>query len=93
MKRSSYVLDSPLDSIEKVGERGMLAKLMSVMDNNIQPLHETVEALRRSYSSKSLQPHCRTERYRRSFIPQQSSCIIHTQDTTIIMLIVFLTYL
>lgn len=34
----------------------MLAKLMSVMDNNIQPLHETVEALRRSYAVDRYSP-------------------------------------
>ena len=33
VRRASSVLDCPLDSIEVVGERMMLAKLLSIMDN------------------------------------------------------------
>ena len=43
--RSSAVLGCPLDSVETVGERRMLAKLTSVMDNPHHPLHEAVGAL------------------------------------------------
>lgn len=41
MKRASSLLASPSESIEEVGERRVLAKLM---DNASHPLHETVEA-------------------------------------------------
>lgn len=41
MKRASSLLASPPESIEEVGERRVLAKLM---DNASHPLHETVEA-------------------------------------------------
>ena len=37
LRRASSVLDCPLDSIEVVGERRMLAKLTSIMDNIFPP--------------------------------------------------------
>lgn len=41
--RASSVVDCQLDSIEEeVGERKMLAKLTSIMDNPSHPLHHTV---------------------------------------------------
>ena len=69
IKRASSVLDCPLDSMEVVGERRMLAKLTSIMDNTSHPLHDTVESLSSSFSSRLLHPRCKKERYRRSFIP------------------------
>jgi len=38
-------MDCSLDSIEEVGERRMLAKLTSIMDNPSHPPHHTVGAL------------------------------------------------
>ena len=49
--RASSVLDCPLDSIEQVGERRMLAKLTTVKDSTFHPLHETVVDLSSSFSS------------------------------------------
>lgn len=69
VRRAGSVLDCPLDSIEEVGERRMLAKLTSIMDNPSHPLHETVGALSSSFSSRLIHPRCRKERYRRSFLP------------------------
>ena len=69
VRKASSVLGCPLESIEEVGERRMLAKLTSIMDNTSHPLHDTVGALSSSFSSRLLQPRCRKERYRRSFIP------------------------
>ena len=68
-KGAGSVLDCPLDSIEEVGERRMLAKLTSIMDNPSHPLHDTVGALSSSFSNRLLHPWCKKERYRRSFIP------------------------
>ena len=39
IKRASSVCGCPLDSIELVGERRVLAKLSSIMDNTSHPLH------------------------------------------------------
>ena len=69
VKRASSVLGCPLDSIEEVADRRMLAKLTSIMDNTSHPLHHTVENLSSSFSTRLLHPQCKKERYRRSFIP------------------------
>ena len=57
--RTSSVLDCLLDSTDVVGERTMLAKLTSIVDNTSHPLHRTVEALSSSFSSRLLQPQCK----------------------------------
>ncbi|XP_054628152.1 uncharacterized protein LOC129179220 isoform X2 [Dunckerocampus dactyliophorus] len=69
IRRASSVLDGPLDCVEEVGERRMLAKLTSIMDNTSHPLHDTVVSLGSSFSSRLLHPRCKKERFRRSFIP------------------------
>ncbi|XP_054642346.1 alpha-1,3-mannosyl-glycoprotein 4-beta-N-acetylglucosaminyltransferase A isoform X3 [Dunckerocampus dactyliophorus] len=69
IRRASSVLDGPLDSVEEVGERRMLAKLTSIMDNTSHPLHDTVGSLSSSFSRRLLHPRCKKERFRRSFIP------------------------
>ncbi|XP_054872156.1 uncharacterized protein LOC111569300 [Amphiprion ocellaris] len=69
VRRAGSVLDCSLDSIEEVGERRMLAKLTSIMDNPSHPLHDTVGSLSSSFSSRLRHPPCKKERYRRSFIP------------------------
>ncbi|KAK3567883.1 hypothetical protein QTP86_027321, partial [Hemibagrus guttatus] len=68
-RRPSSVLGCPLDLVEEVGERRMLAKLRSIMNNTSYPLYGTVEILCSSFSSRLLHPQCRKEHYRRSFIP------------------------
>ncbi|XP_054866081.1 uncharacterized protein LOC129348770 [Amphiprion ocellaris] len=69
VRRAGSVLDCSLDSIEEVGERRMLSKLTSIMDNPSHPLHDTVGSLSSSFSSRLRHPPCKKERYRRSFIP------------------------
>ncbi|XP_036395492.1 upstream-binding protein 1-like [Megalops cyprinoides] len=50
IRRASSVLDSPLDSVEEVGEKRMLSKLASIMDNTSHPLRESVVALSSSFN-------------------------------------------
>ena len=69
VRRASSVLGCPLASVEEVGERRMLVKLSTIMDNTSHPLHPTVEALWSTFSGRLIHPQCRKERYRRSFIP------------------------
>lgn len=69
VRRAGSVLGCPPETIQEVGERRMLAKLISIMDNTSHPLHETVRALSSSFSGRLLHPQCKTERHRRSFIP------------------------
>ncbi len=53
MKRQSSVVDCSLDFGEEVGERRMLAKLTSDMENTSHPLHETVGALSQRFPNFS----------------------------------------
>ena len=45
IRKASAVLGRPLDRVRVVGERRMGAKLSSVMDNESQPMKDTVSAL------------------------------------------------
>ena len=71
VRRSGSVLGCSLESVVVVGERRMLAKLTSIMDNPHHPLHETVSAMSSSFSQRLKHPRCRKERFRRSFIPTE----------------------
>ncbi|KAI4878627.1 hypothetical protein NFI96_029045, partial [Prochilodus magdalenae] len=69
LKRAGSVLGSPLDPVQVVGDRRMLAKLASMLENDSHPMHETLAALGSSFSDRLLHPECVEERYRRSFLP------------------------
>lgn len=45
VRRASSVLGCPFDSIQKVANRRIWAKLPSIVDNTFHPLHRTVESL------------------------------------------------
>jgi len=66
---ASFVLVCPLDTIEEVGERRMLARLASIMSNTTHPLPETVSSLSSSINSRLLDRQYKKESYHRSFIP------------------------
>ncbi|XP_078255787.1 uncharacterized protein LOC144593702 isoform X2 [Rhinoraja longicauda] len=69
VRKASSVLGCPLDSVQVVGERRMMAKLTSLLDNDTHPMQDTVTALSSSFSDRLLHPKCVKERYRRSFLP------------------------
>ena len=69
IKKASSVLGCPLDSVQVVGERRMIAKLSSLMDNVSHPMQDTITALSSSFSDRLLHPKCVKERFRRSFLP------------------------
>ena len=50
IRRASSVLGRPLDPVEVVSDRRMVAKLSSLLDNISHPMHETVTALSSSFS-------------------------------------------
>ncbi|KAK3542758.1 hypothetical protein QTP70_002769 [Hemibagrus guttatus] len=91
VRRASSVLGCPLELVEEVGERRMLAKLRSIMNNTSHPLYGTVEILWRAFSSRLLHPQYRKERYH-SVFPARAQCCssrlrIHDdpdQDKTVI---------
>ena len=77
IRKASSVLGRPLDPAEVVGERRMMAKLSSMMENDSHPLQDSLTALESSFSDRLLHPKCVKERYRRSFIP--AAVILYNQ--------------
>ena len=55
--------------LSAVVEQWMRRKLYSVLENNKHPLHSILAGQRNSCSERLISLHCRTERFRRSFIP------------------------
>jgi len=60
VKKASSVVGRRLDPLSAVVEQRMRRKLYSVLGNNEHPLHSILAGQRSS---------CRTERFRRSFVP------------------------
>ena len=54
VRKASYVLGSPLDTVEVVGDRRMAAKLSSLLDNMSHPLQDTLSSLCSSFSDRLL---------------------------------------
>ena len=57
------------DRLSAVVEQRMRMKLYSVLVNNKHPLHNILAGQRSSCSERLISLHCRTERFRRSFVP------------------------
>lgn len=57
-----------IDSVEIVGERWSIAKLLSLMENSSHPMQETPRAPQSSFSDGLLHPQSVKERYRRFFL-------------------------
>lgn len=58
VKKACTVLGCPDAFVEEAGERRMLAKLTSIMDDSFHPLQGTVEALNSSHSNRLRHPQC-----------------------------------
>ncbi|KAI3366238.1 hypothetical protein L3Q82_010054 [Scortum barcoo] len=56
LRRASSVLGYPLDSVEVVGNRRMMAKLSSLLNNTSHPLQDTLTALGSSFTLGALGP-------------------------------------
>ena len=69
IRRAGSVLGRSLDSVGTVTERCYLRKVQSILDCDRHPLHHTLAGQESSRSQRLLSLNCRTERYRRSFIP------------------------
>ncbi|KAI3352149.1 hypothetical protein L3Q82_020960 [Scortum barcoo] len=57
-----------------IGERRVLDKLSTIMDNTSHPLHQTVGALSSSFSNRLRHPRCRKERFHRCPPPGSGGC-------------------
>ncbi|KAI3351115.1 hypothetical protein L3Q82_005680 [Scortum barcoo] len=60
VRRASSVLGCPLDSVEVVGNRGMMAKCHPCYQH-VHPLQDTLTALGSSFSERLLHPRCEGE--------------------------------
>ena len=69
VKKASYVVGRRLDPLSAVVEQRMRRKLYSVLENNKDPLHSILVGQRSSCSERLISLSCRTERFRRSFVP------------------------
>lgn len=68
VKRASSVVGSSLDSLEAVVERYTQKKVEAIIRHTDHPLHIILDQ-RNSSSGRLTSLRCRTERYRRSFLP------------------------
>ncbi|TWW77449.1 hypothetical protein D4764_12G0008390 [Takifugu flavidus] len=69
IKKAGSVVGCRLANLDEVVRDRMVLKRRTIMENPSHPLHNTVDKLRSSFSSRLLQPRCSKERYRKSFLP------------------------
>ena len=69
VKKAGSVLGVALEPLEDIIQRRMLQKLIKIMEDNSHPLHNSVKKQKSVFSERLVQVRCRTERYRRSFLP------------------------
>lgn len=70
IKKAGFVVGLKLKPFETVVERRMLSKLLSIVDNEEHPFHNTLDRQRSTFSNRLLQLHCRRDRCRTSFLPR-----------------------
>ncbi|TWW65250.1 hypothetical protein D4764_21G0001500 [Takifugu flavidus] len=68
IKKAGSVVGCRLDNLDEVVRDRMVLKLRTIMDSPSHPLHNTVDKLRSSFSSRLLQPRCSKERDGKSFL-------------------------
>lgn len=69
VRRAGSVVGVKLDSVGAVVERCMKTRVQAILSNTKHPLHDTLVAQKSSRNTRLLSVRCRTERYKRSFIP------------------------
>jgi hypothetical protein len=69
IKKASSVVGQSLDQIELLVERRLASKSIAILRNPDHPLNSTLMDLRIQRGRRFSVPKCRTERFRRSFIP------------------------
>merc|ERR1712035_214296 len=69
IKKAGSVLGVALEPLELIIQRRMLQKLIKIMEDSSHPLHNTVKKQKSVFSERLVQVRCKTERYRRSFLP------------------------
>ena len=69
IRKAGSVLGGTLETLEMIVQKRMLHKLMEMMEDSSHPLHNTLIKQQSVFSERLLQVRCKTERYRRSFLP------------------------
>lgn len=69
VRKARSVVGLDLDSLETVAERRVKDKICAILDNLSHPLHDELWLMGSSLSQRIIPPRCRTERFRRSFVP------------------------
>ena len=69
IRKAGSVLGVTLEPLELIVQKRMLHKLMKMMEDSSHPLHDTVIKQQSVFSERLLQVRCKTERYKRSFLP------------------------
>ncbi len=69
VRKASSVVGLELDSLESVAERRMKDKIKAILENPSHPLHDELWQMGSSFSHRIIPPRCKTERFRRSFVP------------------------
>lgn len=69
VRKARSVVGLELDTLESVAERRVKDKINTILDNPSHPLHEELWQMGSSFSQRLIPPRCRTERFRRSFVP------------------------
>ncbi|TWW62767.1 hypothetical protein D4764_04G0014140 [Takifugu flavidus] len=69
IKKAGSVVGCKLANLDKLVRGRMVLKVRTILYNPSHLLHNTVDKLRSSFSSRLLQPRCSKERYRKSFLP------------------------
>lgn len=69
VRKCVSVMGRGVDSVGALVERRMRSMTQAILNNNRHPLHDTLSAQRSNRSDRLLSLRCRTERFRRSFIP------------------------
>lgn len=65
IRKASYVLGHPLDSLEVLGERRIIVKQLSITDTDTEyPMQDTLTPLQSSLSARLLYPKCGNKQYR-----------------------------
>ena len=69
IRRAGSVLGTAVESLEVVMERRMVQKLLSIMDNNMHPLHNLVCKQNSVFSWRLRQLSCKKDRFKNTFLP------------------------
>jgi hypothetical protein len=69
VRKASSTVGQSLDHFESLVEKRLASKTKIILGYPVHPLHDTLSGHRSNFSGRFTMPQCKTERFRRSFIP------------------------